>query len=314
MYAFLAALPAILGLVGFVVFLLLKSSGRGDPETLRVVEKLRAHHPERFTAHQTLTPKQLHGLLSKDQDLQREVGQQDFLLLGQTLRQQFIKSLAVYAICALLFLFGTACFVYQVNRPTPTALSNVQLLSTVQEAGGLLVDLDPLRVTWQAEGEPSEIVIRLENLDTAHQTRPLHSRSTAGDVLVKRDDLVSILSERRFWQSNRVRVVVQAGQGTFYSEEFALHVGLRVLAVAYDAHVKLAATIDSALVQGYNFEARLVVPKRGTLDYLSLGGEISGGQREFPVDHPTQYDWGAAKVAYLGPDDARLVRYETLYE
>src|SRR5205823_6443217 len=122
----LAALPAILGILGFVVYLLLRSSGRGDPETLRIVEKLRTDHPERFATQGKLTSTQLYGLLQTDQTLQREVGKQDFLLLGQALRQQFVKSLVVYIICALLFLAGVALFVYQVNRPSPTSLSNLQ--------------------------------------------------------------------------------------------------------------------------------------------------------------------------------------------
>jgi hypothetical protein len=313
MYSFLAALPAILGILGFVVYLLLRSSGKGDPETLRIVEKLRAQHPEKFADHKKLTSKQLYGLLDQDQRLQREVGKQDFHLLGQALRQQFVKSLVVYLICALLFLTGVVLFVYQVNRPIPTSLSNLQLMSVVSSAGELLVDLDPIRATWQAKGQESEIAVYLENLDNSRQTRALQSRSTAGEVSFKRADLAPILSERRFRESNRVRVVAQAGEQAFYSREFPLHVGLTVLAVAFEKRVKIAAIVDNALVQGYNFEARLIVPHRGSLDFLSLGGAISG-QKDFSVPAPTLYDWAAAKIAYLGPDDGRLVRYEILYE
>jgi hypothetical protein len=314
MYSFLAALPAILGILGFVVSLLLRSSGKGDPETLRIVEKLRAQHPEKFVAHKKLTAKQLYGLLDQDQRLQREVGKQDFLLLGQALRQQFIKSLVVYLICALLFLIGVFLFVYQVNRPIPTSLSNLQLMSAASSAGDLLVDLDPVRATWQADGQESEIAVYLENLDNNRRTRLLHSRSTSGEVSFKPTDLVPLLSERRFRGSNRVRVVAQTGEQAFYSREFPLHVGLTVLAVAFDKRVKIAATIDNTLVQGYHFEARLIVPKKDSLDFLSLGGEISGGQQDFSISSRTLYDWAAAKIAYLGPDDGRLVRYEILYE
>jgi hypothetical protein len=314
MYSFLAALPAILGILGFVVYLLLRSAGKGDPETLRIVAKLRAQHPERFASHDKLTSTQLYGLLTKDQTLQREVGKQDFLLLGQALRQQFVKSLVVYLICALLFLVGVVLFVYQVNHPTPTSLSNLQLLSVASMADGLLVDLDPMRATWQGDGEASEIAVYLENLDTGQRTRALHSRSAVGEVSFKRDDYAPILSERRFRESNRVRVVAQSGQRAFYSRDFPLHVGLTVLAVAFERRVKIGATVDNSLVQGYNFEARLVVPKKKAVDYLSIGGTISGGQKEYPIPARALYDWAAAKISYLGPDDVRLVRYEVLYE
>jgi hypothetical protein len=314
MYSLLAALPAILGILGFVIHLLLRASGKGDPETLRIVAKLRAQHPERFASHDKLTSTQLYGLLAKDQALQREVGKQDFLLLGQALRQQFVKSLAVYLICAVLFLVGAALFVYQANRPTPTSLSNLQLLSVASMAGGLLVDLDPMRATWQADGEASEIAVYLENLDTGQRTRALQSRSTAGEVSFKRDDYAPMLSERRFREANRVRVVAQSGERAFYSRDFPLHVGLTVLAIAFERSVKIGATVDNSLVQGYSFEARLVVPKRKGVDYLSIGGPISGGQKEYPISAREPYDWAGAKVAYLGPDDIRLVRYQVLYE
>ncbi|OBP16856.1 hypothetical protein A5320_05685 [Rheinheimera sp. SA_1] len=314
MYEFLAALPAILGILGFVVYLLLRSSGKGDPETLRIVEKLRAQHPEGFATKSKLTSTQLYGLLQRNQTLQREVGNQDFVLLGQALRQQFVKSLVVYIICALLFLVGVALFVYQVNRPAPTSLSNLQVLSSESTSGGLLVDLDALRVTWQADGRASDIVVYLENLDTGQRTRGLLTRSDAGDVSLKHDDYTSILSERRFGQSNRVRVVAQSGERAFYSREFLVQVGLTVLAVAFDKSVKIAAIIDNSLVPGYNFEARLVVPMKGVVDYHSLGGSISGGQQEYPIESTSMYDWASAKIAYLGPDDRRLVRYDIVYE
>lgn len=314
MYTFLAALPAVLGILGFVVYLLLRSSGRGDPETLRIIEKLRTEHPERFAVHDKLTSTQLYGLLQKDQTLQREVGKQDFLLLGQALHQQFLKSLVVYVICAVLFLAGIVLFVYQVNRPRPTFLSNLRLLSTASAAAGLLVDLDAMRTTWQSDGEESEVVVYLENLDSGQRTRGLRTRSTAGEVALKRSDYLCLLSERRFRESNRVRVVAQCAERAFYSGEFSLHVGLTVLVVAFEKSVKIAAIVDNALVQGYNFEARLAVPKNGTLEYLSLGGAVADGQREYAIASRSLYDWASAKIAYLGPDDPRLVRYEVLYE
>jgi hypothetical protein len=80
-----------------------------------------------------------------------------------------------------------------------------------------------------------------------------------------------IVSERRFGRSNRIRVVAQAREATFYSQEFRLHVGLTVLAVVFENQVKIAAVVDNSLVQRYNFEARLVVPTRSNgFDYLTL--------------------------------------------
>src|SRR5262245_35586226 len=112
MYAFLSALPAILGILGFVVFLIVRSFGKGDPATLIIIQKHRAEHPDRFT-NAKLTPKQVHDLLSEDQKLRKEVGKQDFALLGQALRQQHVQSITIYGLCAALFVVSGILFVYQ---------------------------------------------------------------------------------------------------------------------------------------------------------------------------------------------------------
>lgn len=56
-YEFLASLPAILGILGFVVFQLIQNHGKGDPATLKIVEKLRLEIPERFENNTDLNSK-----------------------------------------------------------------------------------------------------------------------------------------------------------------------------------------------------------------------------------------------------------------
>jgi hypothetical protein len=311
MYAFLSALPAILGILGFVVFLILRSFGKGDPATLRIIDKLRTEHSDRFTSEK-LTPRQVHDLLSKDQALRKQVGQQDFALLGQALRQQHVQAIAIYGICAALFIIGALLFVYQVNRPVPTNVSGIELEDRVADAGGVLVDLDDLLVTWQSSGTPADVNVYAENLDTGMRTRSLKSRSLDGQVPLLHSDYESILRGRKFGEANRVRIVVQTAAEAFYSKDFELRVGLSVLAVVIGSKVKIAATIDNTVVDGYGFEAKLVVPETKKLDYLSIGGKISGAQ-DYPVADVSKYDWDAAKLAYLGPDDRRLVRYEIIH-
>lgn len=311
MYGFLSALPAVLGALGFVIFLILRSFGKGDPATLRIVDKLRAEHPERFTAT-TLSPQQLHDLLSRDQRLQKEVGKQDFALLGQTLRQQHVQALVVYVLCATLFIVGVILFIYQINRPDPTNITGIQIESTNADAGGVLVDLDALRVSWQAAGAPAEIRVYAENPDSGGRTRPIKARSVDGQVSLEREDYATLLVKRTFGSANRIRVIIQSDAEAFFSKEFALHVGLTVLAAAFDSKVKIAAMIDNRVVDGHAFEAKLVVPEKKAIEFLSRGGTIVGAQ-DYPLSDIALYDWTKGKLAYFGPGDARLVRYEIIH-
>lgn len=311
MYGFLAALPAILGAVGFVVFLVLRSFGKGDPATLRIIDKLRAQHPERFTGT-SLTAQQLHELLSRDQKLQKEVGKQDFALLGQALRQQHVQALFVYALCAILFIVGVILFIYEMNRPERTTISGIQIDNTNSDAGGLLVDLDALRVSWQTSGTPADVSVYAENIDSGGRTRAIRSRSADGRVSLERDDYASILVRRTFGSSNRIRVIVQTDSQVFLSKEFTLRVGLTVWAAVYDSKVRIAAMIDNRVVDGHTFEVKLVVPERKALEYLSRDGTVVGAQ-DFPVEDISRYDWANGRLAYFGPGDRRLVRYEIIH-
>ena len=85
---------------------------------------------------------------------------------------------------------------------------------------------------------------------------------------------------------------------------------MTAVAVNFGDRVKLGAMIDNSVVPRYRFDAKLVVPRAHSTEYLSLGGTISNGQRDFEAPDANAYNWSAAKLVYLGPDDRRLVRTE----
>ncbi|GFD71367.1 hypothetical protein KUL113_07870 [Tenacibaculum sp. KUL113] len=45
-YSFLASLPALLGILGFVIYQVTQSQGKGDAVTSKIVEKLRIDQPK----------------------------------------------------------------------------------------------------------------------------------------------------------------------------------------------------------------------------------------------------------------------------
>jgi len=58
----------------------------------------------------------------------------------------------------------------------------------------------------------------------------------------------------------------------------------------------------------------VVAGKNDEADNISMGGSITNGQQDYPIKNSDQYNWGSAKIAYLGPDDARLIRTEVIYD
>jgi len=311
-YSFLASLPAILATLGLVTFLILRAREKGDPITARIVDRLRAEAPERFLGHDKLSAKQLSDLLRQDQQLRSTISAQDFSLIERALRQQFHISVVVYLICASLFLIGVGLFVYQMNRPKPLVIDNIHVASETLGADGLAVDVDPLLVTWSSSGDEQAIRVWIENADTGERSSTFSTYSGQSSLSISNTDYSEILSHRSRGKFNRVRVVFQANDSQFRSKETKLHVGITVLAVVYDNQVKIAAMIDNSAVSFYRFEAKLVAwPERG-LEPAHFGGWITGVE-DYSVENAADYNWSTAKLAYLGPDDARLVRTEIIY-
>ena len=214
--------------------------------------------------------------------------------------------------CTLLFIVGAGLFTYQATKPEPLEVENVGISSSNPDADGLLVDLDNVVVQWHASGAPEDITVYIENIETKARSKELSVRSSTGKLEFTPDDYSNLLVNRRFLHWNRVRAVLQSEDHSFYSKEYKLHVGLTVIAVNFGEKIKIGAMIDNSVVQRYDFEAQLVAWKKDEADTISIGGDISNGQQDYPIENSESYDWRRAKIAYLGPDDTRLVRTDVV--
>jgi hypothetical protein len=314
---FLSSLPALLGLTGFVVYYFLVRNRGGDKITVDIVAKLRQATPERLPAHpETLDPAALASLIEGDAQLRSEVSEQEFQLLRDALRQQFITSVIVYGLCVLVFLAGIGLYVYVSTRPTPVSVTSIAMESTDPAASGLTIDLDPLRVSWSAAGDPEDLAVSLEAMDSHRRTVAKSVRSTETQVVFSPADYRAILDTREHAATNRMRARLQTARSSFFSSEFPMHVGTTILAVHIDPlRIKIIGMIDDTAIPNYDFEAKLPlwarVPKKQPAPF-TYGGIIHYGHNDFMLDPGLGYDWGSAKLLYLGPDDRRVVRTQLL--
>lgn len=314
---FLSTLPAILGLTGFIVYYFLLRNRGGDRVTLDIVGKLRRDAPGLLPADaEKLDPATLTKLIESDATLRSKISRQDFQLLRDALRQQFITSLVVYIICGLIFVVGVLFYWY--TQPTPLTITSISAESTTPSARGLPVDSDPLLVKWIASGVPEDIAVVLEELDHHRRTATKTVRSTEGRILFQPDEYRDILNNRSHNAENRVRAIIQASNSVFYSPEFSIHVPVTIVSVHANDKVKIMGTIDNTAIDNYDFEAQLVVwaSKQGQepapVTIPENGRIIRYGENDFPLDHDLKYDWSTVKLIYLGPDDLRIVRTEFL--
>ncbi|HYR88493.1 MAG TPA: hypothetical protein VE422_30720 [Terriglobia bacterium] len=314
--SFLAALPAILAIGGFVIYQLIGHEKKGKEITAKIIGKLRNDSPENAAILEKLPPRQVAAKLHWDHDLQKSVSQQDIELLTRVSQQEFIKSLFVYGLIGLLFVVSVIAYVYIQSRPKPLSLSGWHLESRNEEAKGLAVDLDDLVVSWTADGPSEDLVVQLENIQTGRRTGEFKATSSEQRLTFPFGTYRDLLSNRRNGSVNRVRVIARSLTRVFMSEPVEVRVGITILAVPVeeDSALWMSALIDNGAIQGYRFDARLVVwSRKASESPASFGGEVKNPKAVFPVSNFSQLDWRSAKIAYFGPDDPRLVRTQILY-
>jgi len=317
--AFLGALPAILGFAGFVIFALLRRRASADPVLTEIVAKLRSAAPDVVTDDR-LRAAQVERLLNKHNELRRSITDQDYNLLDRIVRQQFASAVVVYLLCGLLCLAGIILFVYQFRlqqiESRVLKIEDLRLRSTADEAGGLLVDTDPIEARWAARGDEGDMQLFLENLDSGARTAPVTVASGTHTFVWPRERYSAVVQKRTRGEVNRIRVVSQTSANVFKSTEVPMHVGVTILLfVRAPDRVDLAAMIDNSRIVGYSFEALVSAPaRRVDQPSLRVGPQIQYGRPLPRVANLNAYDWKAAKIIYFGPDDRRIVRTDRVID
>ena len=311
-YTFLAALPALLGLAGFVLYQSLGAHRYGKEITQRIVDKLRRESPTAGALDERLKASQVELLLRGNQQLQRIVGRQDFLLLQQALRQQFVISLVVYVLAISFCAYSIFLFAQQAATKKELKLDHLSMSSTEPRSKGLPVDLDPLQLSWVTTGEPEDVKAYLENIQTSLRTAPVIAPSAINKVLFSPEIYRGLLVDRKRGGSNQIRAVVQTKKAAFASDPVDLRVGITVLTLVYsDGLLDIAAMIDNRRIEFYDFDTKVVVPPRNSSGkYFSVGPHIPYYFKKIKVPRPHALDWDSINAVYFGPDDSRTVRFQ----
>jgi hypothetical protein len=160
-YTFLSALPALLGLTGFVLYQILGTHKSGDEISLRIVAKLRCGLGGDAPPDLRLTPKQVGRLLEQQHRFREIAGEQDFRLLKQTLTQQFVITVLVYVLAVGFCSWSVYLFIHsspQQKKENPR--SEVQLNQSQSSMGKNSPNVSstgggPVTVTIQDRATPS---------------------------------------------------------------------------------------------------------------------------------------------------------------
>ena len=114
---------------------------------------------------------------------------------------------------------------------------------------------------------------------------------------------------------NPIRAVIQTLETSFVSPETDVQVGITILLAAQGNLITVAALIDDRLVQGYDFEVQVRLPRLGVgVEPIIIRKSVVAGKVNLQLDDPASVDWASLQAIYLGPDDPRIVRTELIVD
>jgi hypothetical protein len=309
--AFLASLPSLLAITGFVIYQMLRSNIAADPIVRDVLTKVRKNSPDTAARFSALKGKDLENALKRDNKLREIISQQDSEILQKTLDHRLFLSLVVYVLTAILFVAGAVFFLKTLNAPTPLLLTDCLIQSTNPAAGGKSVDLDAIEVAWKADGEPEDVTVYLENVQTLRRSAEMRTNSRQRRITFAPKDYSDCLADRSLHGKNRIRAVCQGLKKSFNSDEVDLLIGIQILTF-FDSEknsVCIAAMIDNSAIPFYAFDARAVVWTFGNPpQLLTFGGTNIVSVGRFPVGLQSNIRWDTLRVHYLGPDNSDIIR------
>lgn len=259
MNTFLLSLPAILGIVGFVIYFILKKSVTEDPVVKRIIDKLKFDEPDFANRWEGLNSAQKEEILKEDNVLRDKLAVQDRVILDKALNNQFKTNIFVYSLCALLLIVG----IYLFLKPKPLYVDNIQIQNTDVKSQDLIVDLDPITVTWTSSGVDEEVFVVLENIDTGKQSKKIRAQASDGSIQFLSNSYTNydkILSNRFPNESNRIRAIVYGNSESFKSKPFNVQVGVKI--ICYESKpntLNFNAIIDQTIIENFHFSPKITL-------------------------------------------------------
>lgn len=261
MYDFLTALPAILGIVGFVIYLLVKKSISKDPVVNSILEKLKYEEPSYYKDILKLSPSEKSQILKSDNILREKISESDRKIINRIVTNHYRTNVFVYVICSLLLITGLYLFV----RPKPLNVSSIHIQNAEADDNDFIVDIDPITVTWTSNGQNDEVEVVLENIQTGKQTKRYRALASDGYMKFLSDDFYNydkILDNRIPNESNRIRAIIYSETETFNSKPYELKVGVKIICYPEASNsLRFNAIVDQYIIDNFHFAPKIALFK-----------------------------------------------------
>jgi hypothetical protein len=163
--------------------------------------------------------------IQQDTTVRSAVNDQDIKLIRLIVILHNVVTIIVLLVCAILIGLG----IWLITRPEPLSIIPHSPTAVTQDhADDTLVDLDPLKVEWDASGAVEKVSVFLENAESNARTTKKNVLADIHNVEFTSDEVHEVASTRDYRGKNRIRTVVEWPGHTVRSGVVELLVGLKI--------------------------------------------------------------------------------------
>ncbi len=313
---FLAGLPAVFGIGGYVAYHLSRSREQASPILKTIVEIIKRKGESLPELDGRLTAKQVFNLLEISPELKRRLETKDYALLESVMKRDersHVFSL-IGLVVALLMSLGAYAYLQTLTPKIVSASIGAEAPSGLPTT--VANTIDDLVVNWKHSGENQPFTLRVVNANAPNATVTKEVMAADHTARLSASELRPLWPHPELGNKTPLRIEFSDDNGYKSFGPFDVVSALELLYFIEGRHVTVASTNGQGTLVPHSFESKCVAwpkaAKNGKADPQSLSLSITTGTATGDFASDFDPDPMTLKCVYIGPYPIDLVRYSNL--
>lgn len=311
---FLAGMPAVLGLGGYVTYHLSRLHSQASPILKTIVDIIKQRGASLPELDNRLTAKHVFTLLENNPELRRTLDKKDYALLESVMKRDERSHIfaIIGLVIALLMSFGAYAYI-QTLKPKIVSASISSALDNSKAN-----TIDDLIINWTHSGENEPFTLHVFNANVPESKIKKQIMASDHTIRLNASELKFLWPHPTLGQNIPLRVEFSNDNSYKSFGPFDISTSLEIMYFVDGRHLTVASMNgqEPDTIIPHSFQAKcLAWPKKATngkAEPYSLDLNISNGKADgfFPSNFDP--DPSTLKCVYFGSLPAELVRYLNL--
>jgi hypothetical protein len=315
---FLAGLPAVLGIGGYVAYHLSRSREQASPILKTIVAIIGQKGEALPELDGRLAAKHVFSLLARSPELRRRLEPKDYALLESVMKRD--ERSHVFAmiglVVALLMSLGAYAYL-QTHKPRIVSAS-VAAGARSGSPTSVANTIDDLVVSWNHSGENQPFTLSVLSANAPEAKVVKHVMAADHTARLSAAELRALWPHPALGNKTALRVEFSDDNGFKSFGPFDVVMALELMYVVDGRHLTVASMNGQGMLVPHSFESKCVAwpktAKNGKAQPRSLSLSSSNGKATGDFASDFDPDPKSLKCVYFGSYPIELVRYSNLWE